>query len=251
VLLNASPDLRQQMTETPELAPLSNGPARSSPIAAVVLTNADVDHVVGLLSLREGFVLNLYATASVLDTLAANSIFNVLQPGLVARIPVLHGKPIHEQGLSIEAFVVPGKVALYLEQGDGTLPSRTGDTVGLTICEAKSGTRFVYVPGCAAVDEELARRLRAAPLVLFDGTLYTDDEMRVQGLSDKTGLRMGHMAISGPAGSMAALRDLDIGRRIYIHLNNSNPVLREGSSERAEVEREGWEIAFDGMEIRL
>ena len=97
----------------------------------------------------------------------------------------------------------------------------------------------------------MAARLRGSPLVLFDGTLYTDDEMLLQGLSSKTGQRMGHMAMAGPQGSMAAFKALDVRRRIFVHINNSNPALREGSPERAEVERAGWEIAWDGMEIQL
>jgi pyrroloquinoline quinone biosynthesis protein B len=97
----------------------------------------------------------------------------------------------------------------------------------------------------------LAKRLAGAALVLFDGTLYTDDELIAQGLSGKTGGRMGHVSIAGHDGSMAAFADLGVKRRIYVHLNNSNPVLREDGPERATVERAGWEVACDGMEIRL
>ena len=118
-----------------------------------------------------------------------------------------------------------------------------------------TGAAFHYIPGCAAVDASLAARLQGARLVLFDGTLYTDEEMIAQGLSEKTGQRMGHISMSGAqgakVGSMAAFATLGVERRIYVHINNSNPVLREGSPERAAVERAGWEIAFDGMEIRL
>ena len=117
--------------------------------------------------------------------------------------------------------------------------------------EPATGAAFHYIPGCAAVDDVLAQRLRGARLVLFDGTLYTDEEMIAQQLSDKTGTRMGHVAMSGPQGSMAAFAPLGVERRVYVHMNNSNPVLRESSPERAEVERAGWEIAHDGMEIRL
>ena len=114
-----------------------------------------------------------------------------------------------------------------------------------------AGAAFFYIPGCAAVDARLAARLRGAQLVLFDGTLYTDDEMIAQGLSAKTGKRMGHISMSGPEGSMAAFAALDVERRVYVHMNNSNPALREGGPERRAVERAGWEVAFDGMEIRL
>jgi pyrroloquinoline quinone biosynthesis protein B len=258
-LLNASPDLRQQVGATPELAPPAEAGLRGSPIKAVVLTNGDVDHLAGLLSLREGFALTIYATERVLATLAANSILDVLDPRLVERVhlPIARSMQLTGGGaglgLTLEAFPVPGKVALYLEDpgaGPG-LGTREGDTVGLRISDPASGAAFLYVPGCAAVDPALADRLRGAPLVFFDGTLYDDEEMIAQGLSSKTGQRMGHISMSGAAGSIAALRDLGVKRRIFVHINNSNPVLREDSPERRAVEEAGWEVAFDGMEIRL
>jgi pyrroloquinoline quinone biosynthesis protein B len=252
VLLNASPDLRQQIAATPELAPRSDRGLRSSPIAAVVLTNGDVDHVAGLLSLREGLAFTLYASARILEALAANSIFNVLSGQAVPRVALPLGQTIDvADGLTVEAYPVPGKVALYLEQAGPDLGTREGDSVGLQISDPQTGAASHYIPGCAAVDAGLAARLTGAPLVLFDGTLYTDEEMIAQGLSDKTGRRMGHISMSGAQGSIAAFEALDVKRRIYVHINNSNPVLREDGPERTQVERAGWEIAFDGMEIRL
>jgi pyrroloquinoline quinone biosynthesis protein B len=259
VLLNASPDVRQQVAATPELAPRAEARSRMSPIKAVVLTNGDVDHLAGLLSLREGFALSIYGTERVLTTLAANSIFDVLDRGLVERVPLALGRPRElagggaSLGLTVEAFSVPGKVALYLEDpaagaGFGT---REGDTIGLKVTDAATGAAFFYVPGCAAVDAALADRLRGAALVLFDGTLYSDGEMIAQGLSAKTGLRMGHISMSGAEGSIAAFRDLDVERRVFVHINNSNPVLRQDSPERGEVERAGWDVAYDGLEIEL
>jgi pyrroloquinoline quinone biosynthesis protein B len=259
VLLNASPDLRQQLAAAPELAPNPRAGPRDCPIKAVVLSNGDVDHVAGLLSLREGIPFTLYASSRVLDAIAVNSIFNVLDPGIVHRQDLGAGGRVRLAhagaglGLEIEAFAVPGKVALYLEdagagRGFGT---REGDTMGLEVADPASGAAFFYVPACAGMDAPLARRLAGARLVLFDGTLYDDREMIAQGLSAKTGGRMGHMSMSGPGGSIAAFRELGVERRIFVHINNSNPALREGSPERAEVERAGWEIAFDGMELRL
>lgn len=259
ILLNASPDLRQQIAATPQLAPRRQATSRDSPIKAVILTNGDVDHIAGLLSLREGFAFTLYASGRVLDTLAANSIFNVLDPGLVPRVQLDASQTAEltnadaNLGLTVEAFSVPGKIALYLEnpaagQAFGT---REGDTIGLKIADQTSGAAFFYIPGCVGVDETLAARLRGAQLVLFDGTLHGDDEMVAQGLSSKTGKRMGHISMSGAEGAVAAFRGLDVARRVFVHINNSNPVLRENSPERAEVEKAGWEIAFDGMEIRL
>jgi pyrroloquinoline quinone biosynthesis protein B len=259
VLLNASPDLRHQVAAMPQLAPGAHARPRGSPIKAVVLTNGDVDHVAGLLSLREGFAFTVYATERVLATLAANRIFDVLDPRLVERVSLPVDGPLQlagegaRLGLTLEAFPVPGKVALYLEDasaGPG-LGTREGDTIGLRICEPASGAAFFYVPGCAAVDAALATRLQDAPLVLFDGTLYDDEEMIAQGLSSKTGRRMGHVSMSGAGGAIAAFRALGVKRRIFVHINNSNPVLREDSPERRAVERAGWEVAVDGMEIRL
>jgi pyrroloquinoline quinone biosynthesis protein B len=258
VLLNASPDLRQQVAATPGLEPPASVGARASPIKAVVLTNGDVDHIAGLLSLRESFAFSVYAAERVLQTLAANSIFDVLDSRLVQRVPLTIGRPMElagagaDLGLSLEAFPVPGKVALYLEDPSAgpSFGTREGDTVGLRVADAATGAAFFYIPGCAAVDAALASRLRGASLVLFDGTLYSDEEMIAQGLSSKTGKRMGHISMSGPEGSLAAFAGLAVKRRIFVHLNNSNPVLREDSPERAQVENAGWEVAFDGMEIR-
>lgn len=256
VLLDASPDLRQQIAATPALNPRPEDPARTSPIKAVVLTSADVDHIAGLLNIRERQSFSLYADPRVLSALASNPIFGVLAAGCVERIPIAHGLPFEPAGcpgLAIEAFPVPGKVALYLEdeQAGPNLGTAAGDVVGLKITDAQSGRFACYVPGCAAIDDRLIQSISGAAALLFDGTLYTDDEMIRQGLSQKTGRRMGHMSMSGADGSVAALSRPDAGRRIFIHINNSNPVLRKGSSERAWVEAAGWEIAFDGMEITL
>jgi pyrroloquinoline quinone biosynthesis protein B len=215
----------------------------------VVLTGGDLDHVGGLISLREGLAFTLYASAEVLGALDANSIFNVLDRRLVPRHALALLEPVELFGLEVEAFSVPGKVALYLE--DPSKGTRAGDTVGLKITERTGGREFFFIPGCAAIDDPLAVRLRGAELVLFDGTLFTDDEMIVQGLSAKTGQRMGHVSISGPEGSIAALKSLGIGRRIFLHINNSNPVLRQDSPERRAVDAAGWEVAYDGMEINL
>ena len=259
VLLNASPDLRQQINDTPALHPAAGGPPRNSPIKAVVLTNGDVDAIAGLLTLREGQPFNVYASERVLGILASNSIFDVLNPDLVKRIPVTLGMPFDVEGpeapvgIVIEPFVVPAKVPLYLEDA-GAGPdfgAQEGDTIGLKVEDAVTGAHFFYIPGCARVDDALRARLEGAPLLFFDGTLYTNDEMVAQGLLDKTGERIGHINMSGEKGSMAELAPLGIARKIYIHINNSNPVLREDSPERKAVEAAGWEVAFDGMEVRV
>ena len=257
VLLNAAPDLRQQINDTAELHPATDAGARNSPIKAVVLTNGDVDAVAGLLTLREGQAFNIYASERVLHVLATNSIFNVLDPKLVKRFATTLGQgfdvagPEGPLGLTIEPFAVPGKVALYLEDeaAGADFGTEEGDTIGLKITDPVTSDHFYYVPGCAKVDDALRARLNDAPLLFFDGTLYTNDEMIKQGLLQKTGDRMGHMNMSGEGGSIASLADLGIGRKIFVHVNNSNPALREDSRERAAVEKAGWEVGYDGMEI--
>jgi pyrroloquinoline quinone biosynthesis protein B len=259
VLLNAAPDLRQQINDTPELGAYANGKLRNSPIKAVVITGGDVDFVAGLLNLRELQPVTVYGSLRVLETLAANSIFNVLDKSVVERRELPFDKPVPIEGaggptgLVVEAFVVPGKIALYLEdKADAkSYGSRDGDTIGLKVSEPATGRFFYYVPGCAELEAPLAARLKGAPLVFFDGTLYTDDEMIRMGLMQKTGARMGHMSISGPSGSISAFKDLSVGRKIFVHINNSNPVLDDNSPERKATEASGWEVGYDGMEVRL
>jgi len=247
VLLNASPDLRQQILATPALHP--KAAPRHSPIAAAVLTNGDIDHVAGLLTLRESHTFDLHATGAILDVLAANPIFDALNPDYVARHRMALDEAIEVAGLEITAFAVPGKVALYLERGEPVIGGEGEDTVGL---EVRAGdTRFFFVPGCARVTEGLAARLEGAPLIFFDGTLWSDDEMVRSGTGAKTGTRMGHISVFGPDGSLAALASLGVGRKIYIHINNTNPMLLDDSPERAAALRAGWEVAHDGMEVCL
>ncbi len=256
LLVNASPDIRQQIAASPALSPPENV-RRGSPIAAVVLTNADVDHSAGLLSLRERQPLSLFATGRVLDVLARNPIFDVLDRELVARCPLaleaevalsLAGRTL---GLAITAFAVPGKVALWLEKDAGGIAGLPEDTTGLRIAEPATGRHFFYIPGCAAMTPDLARRLTGAPLVFFDGTTWRDDEMAAAGVGSKTAARMGHMSMDGPTGSLAAFRPLGAHRKIYTHINNTNPVLLADADERRRAEADGWEIAWDGMEISL
>jgi pyrroloquinoline quinone biosynthesis protein B len=248
LLLNASPDLRQQIIASPDLHP--HGPSRHSPISAVFVTNADVDHLAGLLTLREqqGFVL--FGSRATLDQVAATSLFGVLNKDLVQTRPVDLDQPLDTGlGLTVRPFAVPGKVPLYLEDADLVVGAETESTIGLEISDG--ARRFFYVPGCAEINERVERRLRGAEVLFFDGTTFTDDEMVALGLSSKTAWRMGHVSMSGDKGSVACLADSGIARKIYIHINNTNPVLVEDSTERGVVERAGWEVAFDGMEVVL
>lgn len=253
-VLNASPDLRQQILAAPFLQPRRE--RRDSPIAGVVLSNADIDHVAGLLTLREDHAFVLHASGRVLRVLEANPIFDVLDRDRVIRRPLPLDRPVPltapdgPAGLDITLFGVPGKVARYLEDpaqpGFGT---QAGDTVGMQITH--QGRSLFYVPGCADIDEALAARLKGAELLFFDGTLWHDSEMVEAGLGRKTGSRMGHVCIDGDAGSLRRLAALDVGRKVYIHVNNTNPILIEDSRERQIVGQAGWEVAYDGMQVTL
>ena len=256
VLLNAAPDLREQIAATPALHPRAGG--RGSPITAIALAGGDVDAIAGLLHLRESQKLALYGSRRVLTLIAANPIFRVLDPAFVVRREIMlgrtetlgdfAGRPL---GLTIEAFAVPGKVALYAEEaGEADLGTAEGDTVGLAVSDER-GACFHFVPTCARLSDELVARLRGARLVFFDGTLWTDEEMIRLGLGAKTGRRMGHISVSGAEGSLAGLAPLDIARKIFVHINNTNPMILADSPERARLSRAGWEVGYDGMEVSL
>jgi pyrroloquinoline quinone biosynthesis protein B len=247
IVVNASPDLSEQVRRCSVLHP--RGGTRGSPIKALLLTGAEIDQMVGLFSLREREPFVLYATASALSVIEANSMFGVLPSEVVNRQTITPGRPYAFPGnLEAEFFVVPGKAPLYAE-GDG--PETTSEAAGTMGLELRAGgARLIYVPGAAAVTAEMRQRLAGADVVLFDGTLFSDDEMIVTKTGGKTGRRMGHMPIDGIGGSLEALKDLR-ARRIFIHINNTNAILVDGSPQRAHVIEHGWEIAADGLEIVL
>lgn len=259
VVLNASPDLRQQINDNKALHPAAGEALRASPIAAVVVTNADVDHVTGLLNLRESQPFALYGHERVLGVLAQNSIFNVLNPAYVDRRPLpldmpleLTGKDGAALGIAVTAFVVPGKIALWLENLNAPgFGSQDGDTIGLKITSNDGGDPLFYIPGCASMPPELKERVKGAAAVFFDGTLWRDDEMIAAGVGVKTGQRMGHMSVSGPDGVIAAFEGLGVRRKVLIHINNTNPLLIDTSPELAEARAAGWDVAFDGMEMTV
>jgi pyrroloquinoline quinone biosynthesis protein B len=248
LLLNASPDLRQQILANPPLQPRRGG--RHSPIAAVFLTNGDVDHIAGLLTLRERQPLRIHGTGHVLELLAQNSVFRVLDPAFVETLEACLDAAVDTGlGLEVTPFAVPGKTPLHQEAAEVLIGAETETTVGLRV--AGAGTHFLYIPGCAAITPGVIARASGAPLLLFDGTTYTDDEMIRLGLSTKSAHRMGHVQIGGSDGSLQNLADVEIGRKMYTHINNTNPILVQGSPERRAVEAAGWEVAYDGMEIVL
>lgn len=245
-IFNASPDIRQQILQTPALHPHA---LRHSPIKSIVITNADVDHIGGLLTVREKQPFELFATSAIEKVLDANPVFGVLDPAHVRRRTIRLEEAFSPlAGLEARMFAVPGKVALYLEDGEPELGIEGEQTIGIEFLSG--GFRAYYIPGCATLTDALADRIRGADLVFFDGTVFTDDEMITVGTGVKTGQRMGHMAISGKDGSLEPLSKLGIGRVVYVHINNTNPIWRSGP-ERAAVEAAGMAVAFDGMEIDL
>jgi pyrroloquinoline quinone biosynthesis protein B len=254
-LINASPDLRQQLIATPRLHP-AKGQLRHSPIAGVVLTNGEIDAIAGLLSMREGSPFTIYAHEKVLKTLKSNSVFNVLSEKNVQRQRIEIDQPFEpaladgsRSGIEILPFSVTGKSAWYLE--GARADDSVGDTLGLRITDKATGKYFCFLAACAQVTDDLVSRIKGAPLVFFDGTVWRDDELIAAGLSHKTGQTMGHIAMSGEMGAIASLKGLGIGKKVFLHINNSNPAWLHDSEERKEAENAGWQVPADGTEIEL
>jgi pyrroloquinoline quinone biosynthesis protein B len=246
VVVGASPDLRQQILQTPRLWPRAG--IRHSPIAGVILLGGDVDALAGLLTLRERQPFTVYGAPALLELVRANRIFAVLDPALVRLQPIAADAPVDcGAGLRLTLLEMPGKVPLYLESAGAAAPEPGPNYAA---CLEANGRRVIVAPACAEITDRVRRQLDDADAVFFDGTLFTDDEMIVGGLGAKTGRRMGHVPISGPGGTLEGLADLR-GRRILLHINNSNPILLADSPERLQVEAAGFEVAYDGMEVRL
>jgi pyrroloquinoline quinone biosynthesis protein B len=254
-LLNCSPEIRQQIESFPPLHP--RGP-RHSPIAGILLTNGDLDHCLGLLSLRESHPLVLYATDRVrrgftegnvlfrtLDRFPGQVTWRVLELGREEELADRDGQP---SGLLAQAIAVPGKLPIHLEAGAMPDPA---DSVGFRIRERASGRVLAYLSGVGAVTEAVRRALDGADCVFFDGTFWSRDELPALGLGTKRAEDMAHVPIGGPDGSLASFDGLAARRRIFIHINNTNPLLRDDSPERARAEAAGWEVASDGMEVRV
>ncbi|MEM8812236.1 MAG: pyrroloquinoline quinone biosynthesis protein PqqB [Pseudomonadota bacterium] len=246
-ILNASPDIRAQLADHAALHPRDR---RDTPVSSVLLTNGDIDHIAGLLILREKQPFTVYLTHEIAKVIETNSIFSALDRSLVTFVETGLEEPFDlAPGVTATLFAVPGKVPLFLE-GDEVITDLEGEqTVGVAIQSGDS--QFFYVPGCAKLTPSLQDRFRGAELLFFDGTVYDNEEMVKAAVGKKTGARMGHMAMNGPKGSVAGFADLDVKRKIYIHINNTNPVWQQDSAERLAVERAGWEIGFDGLEVGL
>lgn len=250
-LLNASPDVREQLTRLPTRVPEGS---RHVPVEGIVVTDAELDHTVGIVLLREARHLQLCATTAVLRVLEEDSrILPVTRAFAEVRITTMvPGSALslcyHDggnSGLVVESFPVPAGPPRFARED---LP---GHTVGLIVCDQASGGTCAFVPGCGDLDPSLLARLATADLLLFDGTFWTDDELIGLGIGDRTARQMDHLPISGPGGSLERLAALPCRHKVYSHINNTNPMLVENSAERALVERRGLRVGADGMRFTL
>lgn len=252
ILCNASPDIRAQIEGFPALQPARR--IRDTGIAAVVLMDSQIDHVTGLLMLREGCPLPVWCTDMVHQDLTTGfPVFNMLshwngglerqritlaQPFTVPACPALRFTPV-----PLRSAAPP-----YSPHRHDPHP---GDNIGLLVEDIRSGGRLFYAPGLGRIDPGLRALMATADCLLVDGTLWQEDELRVAGVGTKPGREMGHLPQSGPDGMLAHLAGLPASRKILIHINNTNPILDEDSPEHAQILAQGVEVAFDGLEIEL
>jgi pyrroloquinoline quinone biosynthesis protein B len=256
VLLNASPDLGHQLRSQPLLHP--RRAPRHSPVHAVVLMDAQIDHVTGLLSMREGPPIELYCTPCVLEDLTHGlPILPTLQHYCGVNphtVPVTGENETAEfrvdsaPALRFQAMAIPGKAPPYSPHRNAPV---VGDNIALIVEDPATGQRLFYAPGLAHIGEREKRAMQDASCVMVDGTFWRDDEMVVAGLVQKTAAELGHLPQSGREGMAAALAMLPARRKVLIHINNSNPILDEDGQERRELHALGIEVAHDGMEIEL
>jgi pyrroloquinoline quinone biosynthesis protein B len=254
-LLNASPEIRQQIESFPALHPRR---PRHSPIAAILIANGDLDHCLGLFSLREAYPIVVYATDPVREGITqANVFYRTLErfPGQVTWRPLEVGREDEltdgagtPSGLLVEPVAAPGKLPVHLE---GLAEPSPPDNVGLLVRERASGRVLAYFSAVARMTPTVEAALDRADCVFFDGTFWSSDELSGPGLMAKTAEDLAHLTIGGGGGSLNALASRRPRRKIYIHINNTNPILREDSPERRQVEARGCEVAWDGMEVTL
>jgi pyrroloquinoline quinone biosynthesis protein B len=254
-VLNASPDVRDQLKHITSRLP-TPGPdvVRSVPFEAVILTDAELDHTFGLALLREARHLRVYTTDAVETVLEQDSHLlpvtrafakvDIHRLALNKDVPLVdrHGTPA---GLTVRAFPVPGDAPRF------AATEREGQTIGLLIHDPASNGTLAFLPGCADLDERIRGIIEPANLILFDGTFWTDDELITLGISPSTARQMGHQPVSGAHGSLNALQRFPLARRVYTHINNSNPILIEDSPERRTVTDGGIIVGADGAEFLL
>jgi pyrroloquinoline quinone biosynthesis protein B len=247
-LINASPDILRQIQETPSLHPRGR---RHSPIQSIVLTNGDLDHVLGLFSLRESWPLTLYATSAVRRGLEeGNVIFRTLRrfpEQLTWHDLELFKETVIAPGITVEARPAPGKLPVHLMGVSSPSPE---DNVSVWIRDSGRRKLAVYL-GATSSAQGLVEALREVDSLFFDGTFWSSDELSSLGLSSARAEDMAHLPIGGPEGSLAQLATLTVPRKIFTHINNSNPILVEGSPQEQAVRNAGWTVAHDGMEVVL
>jgi pyrroloquinoline quinone biosynthesis protein B len=252
-LINASPDLREQLNRTPEVRPDSSKGLRNTPVEGVILTSADLDHVLGLLLMREFTPVRIYTSSAVRSILQSNSFFQMLDrmPGQ-SRWTTLHPEVnvLLGGGLTCIAITLPGSFPSYVTEKERIALDAGVITIGL-LFETSQGKRFAYLPALSSVSPALKDLLSTCSVLMVDGTFWKDDELQSIQPGTPSACSMGHMPISGADGSLSALGDLSGVRKIYTHINNTNPILNEGSRERRAVHDAGWEVAWDGLEITL
>jgi len=255
-LINASPDIHSQIES---FGPLHPRGSRMTPIQAIVLTNGDLDHCLGLLSLRENHRLVIYATESMrrgfaegnvlyrtLQRFAGQVTWHTLKLGVEETLLRADGGP---SGLMVKAIPVPGKPPIHLQ---GLIPPADPEiNVGLRFRQRSTGRVLAYLSAVGRITPSVVEGLEGADCVMFDGTFWSSDELSAPGFLQKSAEELAHWPVGGPEGSLATLSKVAAPRRLFIHINNTNPMLREDSPERKIVEATGWEVARDGMEIRL
>lgn len=256
VLINASPDIRQQINQTSQLWPHDKTQQRGTAIRSIILTDSQIDHTTGLLTLREGLPLPVYCTDVVYEDLTDSfPLFPMLKHwhGGLQRHPLdtnyeASFTPLGAEGLVFNPVVLESNAPPYSKYRDNIVP---GNNIGLKITDQASGKSVFYAPGCVQANDLVKQMLTDASCALFDGTLWLDDEMIQKGFSNRLGTQMGHMPVNGPDGTVALLNQFDIERKILIHINNTNPVLNEDSSAHAYLLENNVELAFDGMHIEI
>lgn len=252
VLINASPDIREQIAAFPPLQP--GRALRDTGIRAVILMDSQIDHTTGLLTLREGKTLDLYCTDRVYEDLTTG--FPVLD--MLGHYCGVNWHPIPLDGESFTIPAIDGLVFTAVSLSSKAPPysphredPRPGDNIGLCVEDTESGRNLFYAPGLGQMEDHLLPYMENADCLLIDGTVWTDDEMQRRGVGEKLGSEMGHLCQSEPGGMIDLLRPLHKPRKVLIHINNTNPILDENSAERAQLKKEGIEVAHDGMDILL
>jgi len=251
-LINASPDLRLQIEASPELWPQEG--TRNSPIRDVILLSAELDQVLGLLLLREFHSFRVYATPGVRKILTEdNSIFGVLARfgGQVSWQDIAPGLPFCAGGACFEVLPLPGLFPGFVSAARVRELNPADAVIGLIMSPEAGGKRLAFLPGVGSVSDDLLDRLQKCDAILFDGTFWSDDEpLSIRGIS-RTARQMGHLPLSGKGGSLERMAGLQRQRKLFVHINNTNPILDEESREYRTIREAGWEVARDGMEITL